>query len=313
MEDKLSYFVILWQEEIEAFQSPAEESVYRAVKSFTANGTILCEKSYLEISKRAKTTDKTTKQRIQNMIKNGLLIQEGEGTKRGGSYPILRIRNEFVKRNIRKFGATPSLNDESSELKGESSELTPIKFGVVEAKLQTKYSKSNKSIYIQNKNFNSDKPLKDERDTPIAKPDTSEESIDSMANTGRDKVPNSAGNNPASTCVYPNQCGKCSKCSLVRCTDLEIWQTAKDKDIPLSVVKNKHDQILEMITSGEFKKKRYSNVYYTLRKWLDNGIQWGQIQHSEDVDRMETESERPDKVAYRHQMWDWAKQEGIIE
>ncbi|MDE2031387.1 MAG: replisome organizer [Patescibacteria group bacterium] len=60
-----------------------------------------------------------------------------------------------------------------------------------------------------------------------------------------------------------------SKNSLCPCNDIELQEISEKLLIPITAVKEKHERILEMIKVGEFNKKKYKTVYYTLKSWLD--------------------------------------------
>lgn len=130
------YYIIPWQEEFEMAENPATRIVYLAIKSYTKNGERACEESYSTISKRAGIDDGWVKKCVARLIEAGWLIQEGEGTKRGGRYPILRIRQEFVKRDTRKVSfdsnetstlLTFDSDSKSSDSNGLSSESSASK------------------------------------------------------------------------------------------------------------------------------------------------------------------------------------------
>jgi hypothetical protein len=106
---------------------------------------------------------------------------------------------------------------------------------------------------------------------------------------------------------------KTSKNSLIRCTDLQLWQIGMDLDIHLDDVRNVHEQILELIESGEFQKKRYgTTVYFTLRKWLRMKVERGQINHMNEVDRMDMEGEHPDKKREIRELAERMRKDGRI-
>lgn len=108
MDTKKPYFVILQQEELEMIGSHAKRLVFYAIKSFSANGKQQVKESYLSISKRAGVDSKWVKKCVGQLIKEKWLYYYGEGTKRGGKYPILEVRSNT------KVNSTSSASDQTS-------------------------------------------------------------------------------------------------------------------------------------------------------------------------------------------------------
>jgi len=81
----------------------------------------------------------------------------------------------------------------------------------------------------------------------------------------------SGGSKPPKTiskeCTHGSTPDVCSKCGRHPCTEEELWEIAEKTNVGLSFVEDKHQQILDMIESGEFSKK-YTTVFFTLRNWV---------------------------------------------
>lgn len=121
MDTKKTYFVILQQEELEMLGSHAKRLVFYAVKSFSANGKQQVKESYLSISKRAGVDSKWVKKCVGQLIEEKWLNCCGEGTKRGGKYPILEVRTN-TKLNTDSSDSNQTSVSESSVLDPLSSE-----------------------------------------------------------------------------------------------------------------------------------------------------------------------------------------------
>lgn len=115
-------------------------------------------------------------------------------------------------------------------------------------------------------------------------------------------------------CKRGTECGNCAHCTLVACTDWDIWNIAMDLSIHITEVRRKHKQIMDMINSGEFQQryKKHKTVYLTLRNWLNGDISKGFIQQANEVEIMDNESERPDLVDRRKKLREFAMKEGIL-
>lgn len=144
METKKPYFVILQQEELEMSGSHARRLVFYAIKSFSANGKQQVKESYLSISKRAGVDSKWVKKCIGQLIEEKWLNYCGEGTKRGGKYPILEVRTN-AKLNMDSSDSDQTLVNESSvpnPLSSESPKLNDIQ--------SNKGSKDSNAIPLKN-------------------------------------------------------------------------------------------------------------------------------------------------------------------
>lgn len=98
-------------------------------------------------------------------------------------------------------------------------------------------------------------------------------------------------------------CGACSRCSLVPCTEDEMWEIAKHLNIAPADVEQKHAEIVEMLETGEFQTryKKLKTVYNTLRNWLRMGIENGRFQTLNAIEQVvllkDSPSERRRKQA----------------
>jgi len=116
------------------------------------------------------------------------------------------------------------------------------------------------------------------------------------------------------SCSLSDNCGNCSKCSLVPCTDLQLWEIAKKEDIWIQDVRDKHSEIMDLIDSGEFQKryKKHKTVYRTLQRWLKMGISRGYIQKMNEFQKMCIDDEHPEKKRARRLLIQSAKEQGIL-
>lgn len=105
-----------------------------------------------------------------------------------------------------------------------------------------------------------------------------------------------------------------SKDALVACTDLELWEVAKGMNLSLSTVKDKHEEIMEMIESGSLQKKYPDDkkTYFILRAWLRRDKKKGYCQEMNDMERMDLLSEHPDKVKKRDELIERMKARGVL-
>lgn len=119
--NKKDYFVIIWGLELEMKGSLAKRIVYAAIKSFSANGKRDVHESYLSISKRAGVSDKWVRVCVEQLVKDGWLQVTGKGTKRGGSYPILKVHTQDELKKTKSSDAVGAFDKRSSDTVPSSS------------------------------------------------------------------------------------------------------------------------------------------------------------------------------------------------
>lgn len=195
---------------------------------------------------------------------------------------------EHYKRIIKVDPLKVQLKPPLSRVKGV---LSTVKGGVLS------------TVKDNNTSINKEKIYKKEKQSPVPVDDTPQRDIQ-----------------PAKqTIVYcsgykPNICGHCSKCSLLACTDLEIWELSKDLNIWIDSVREKHKQIMEMIDTGEFQKKykTHKTVYRTLKKWMEIGVERGYYSLMGEMQQMAIQLEHPTEKAKTALALKIAKERGLL-
>lgn len=93
-----SYFVILWEEEIEAIKGEVELAVYRSVKSHCSNGKTIACLSYRDIQNRTTLSFGSVVNGTHKLIKKGFLSVVGTSTRRGGTSNIYKcsLADHFI-------------------------------------------------------------------------------------------------------------------------------------------------------------------------------------------------------------------------
>jgi len=91
-------------------------------------------------------------------------------------------------------------------------------------------------------------------------------------------------------------CGHCSFCSLTPCTEQELYDLAMKMNLNLKDVKFKHQQIIDMLEDGSFRKKykKHKTVFNTLRTWLKMSLERGYIHEMSEIERMCLQSDSPE-------------------
>lgn len=113
------YFVILWQEEIEMLKTASQETVYRSIKSFCANGTSKEALSFRDISSRATITKSNVPKVRDELIQIGLIKITGYERVVGGKIAIYECPVAGHLAMNYKNGTVPN-NEESVPLQYES-------------------------------------------------------------------------------------------------------------------------------------------------------------------------------------------------
>lgn len=110
------------------------------------------------------------------------------------------------------------------------------------------------------------------------------------------------------------ECGNCSRCSLIACTDVELWEIAKKKCVLPKYVRDKHAQIMEMVESGEFQRryKKHKTVYNTLMRWIGMGIENGRIPLMNEFELMGIDDEHPQKKAEKEAFMKLVREMGVL-
>ena len=150
LKDKKQYFVILYQNELEMKASQAQRLVYASIKSFTANGKLPCEQSYLSISKRAGVSDVWVKKAIESLIKAGWIQKLGEVGKRGGSCPILKVQTDLGLNNSESSNSVnPSSNSVSLSSNSLGTKDTQSNKEIKNLKLNNVHAEENKVAAVE--------------------------------------------------------------------------------------------------------------------------------------------------------------------
>ncbi len=94
-----------------------------------------------------------------------------------------------------------------------------------------------------------------------------------------------------------------SKDSFQECTYFELWNIAKDLQIPLESVKDKQQALLELVDSGEMQRKYPKNksTYHTLRTWLRSDIAKGYVSVFDEMGKLHLNDQHPDKLKEREE------------
>lgn len=100
--------------------------------------------------------------------------------------------------------------------------------------------------------------------------------------------------------------------SVMPLTSTDRWNMAKKLDVPLWVVKKTEQNFWDYVENPKNLKK-YTTSYRTIYKWIRMGLEKGQIQNMNEVERMDLEGEHPDVIAKNERLLNWAKEEKIIE
>lgn len=103
-----------------------------------------------------------------------------------------------------------------------------------------------------------------------------------------------------------------AKNSVAPLTSLEQWEMAKELDVPLWIVKETEKSFWEYVEDPK-KLKKYTTSYKTIKKWISMRLSKGEVQHCNEVEKMQLESDHPDLVAKRKLVFRLAEEEGIVE
>lgn len=103
-------------------------------------------------------------------------------------------------------------------------------------------------------------------------------------------------------CNRNNKCEKCAKCSLVPCTEEQLWEISKLTNVPLSSVYEKHDQALSELEQGSFetKYKKDKTMFYTVRNWVAMSRDKGAYEEMTDFQRRILLDHPPKKTKTDH-------------
>lgn len=100
--------------------------------------------------------------------------------------------------------------------------------------------------------------------------------------------------------------------SIVQLTDLEMWEMATEFNIPLWVIKEVDKSFWEYIEEPKNRKK-YKTSYKTIRRWVQMALTKGSYRENNEVEKMQLQSQHPDRVKEYQAMKEFARKEKIIE
>lgn len=138
------YFVILYQSELEKLQSEAQLDVYQAIKSFSANGSIVIALSSSDIATRCHLSARQARRIVPDLISLGMTEIVGHEKRRGGSVPIYKVKTGYI--NTRKSDIDDQLYDIKSDTSDQLNKESRTNTTESRTSLGTKVIQSNKVI-----------------------------------------------------------------------------------------------------------------------------------------------------------------------
>lgn len=99
-----------------------------------------------------------------------------------------------------------------------------------------------------------------------------------------------------------------SKNAILPLTDLEKWEMAKELDVPLWVIKQTDKNFWNYIELPKNKKK-YKTSYRTIKHWVEMGVQRGDFNNCNEVEKLELDSQHPERLAKVKEVFDWWAEE----
>jgi hypothetical protein len=95
-------------------------------------------------------------------------------------------------------------------------------------------------------------------------------------------------------------------------SDLDKWELARDLNVPLWLVNQVEKNFWEYIEDPK-KRKKYKTTYFTVRKWINMGIDNGKYQHNNEVEAMMLQSQHPDMKKRLEEAKKIAEEKGLVE
>jgi hypothetical protein len=84
---------------------------------------------------------------------------------------------------------------------------------------------------------------------------------------------------------------------LEECTQLAVWQVAKEFNVPYSHVIARFKRLVESVRTGEFQKHNPKmTTLEALKFWINNDLAKGYTGHCNEIEAMDIDNHHPDKV-----------------
>lgn len=103
-----------------------------------------------------------------------------------------------------------------------------------------------------------------------------------------------------------------SKHAIVPLTDLEIWELAKEMDVPLWIVKQTDENFWRYIEQPKNRAK-YKTSYRTIQTWIRFKLQKGEFQNCSETEKLQLDMQHPDKLKEAQAVFEWAREEKLVE
>lgn len=103
-----------------------------------------------------------------------------------------------------------------------------------------------------------------------------------------------------------------SKRDFTPLSDVELWEIAKELNVPPYEPKQKQKEVLDMIEDGSLPEKYGNTMKFVIKKFIAFGKQKGIIETLDEMGRMALEADHPTRIAEREEAMRKMKEEGII-
>ncbi len=110
----------------------------------------------------------------------------------------------------------------------------------------------------------------------------------------------------------PKETKSTSKRNFTPLNEVELWELAKELNVPPYEPVRKQKEILEAYEDGSLPEKYGNTLSFVIKKFIRRGKEIGQIETLDEMGRMALEADHPDKVAERERIWREAEERGIV-
>ncbi len=95
-------------------------------------------------------------------------------------------------------------------------------------------------------------------------------------------------------------------------SDVELWELAKELNVPPYEPIKKQKEILEQYEDGSLPEKYGNSLTFVIKRFIRRGKDTGQIETLDQMGRMALEADHPDRIAERERIWREAEEKGVI-